>query len=117
MVRIKLIETLREKMGGTYSPGVGAASTKVPVPQYAVTAYFGSISGERGAALARCVRGDRFTHSRADRRKRTSTKSRKNYCARTKSSCGKTATGCRRSYLATRTAKTSPRFSARMRLW
>jgi zinc protease len=54
VVRIKLIETLREKMGGTYSPGVGAASTKVPVPQYAVTAYFGS-SPENVEPLSRAV--------------------------------------------------------------
>ena len=54
VVRIKLIETLREKMGGTYSPGIGSASTKVPVPQYAVTAYFGS-SPENVEPLSRAV--------------------------------------------------------------
>jgi len=34
VVRIKIIETLREKMSGTYSPGIMSSSTKIPLPQY-----------------------------------------------------------------------------------
>ena len=58
VVRIKLIETLREKMGGTYSPGINAASTKVPVGAVLGHGVLRLVSGERGAALARCVCGD-----------------------------------------------------------
>jgi zinc protease len=53
-MRIKLIETLREKMGGTYSPSIGAASTKVPVPQYSIVASFGS-SPENAESLSRAM--------------------------------------------------------------
>jgi len=42
LVRIKLIETLREKMSGTYAPAIGSAATKVPVPQYQLTTVFSS---------------------------------------------------------------------------
>jgi len=38
----KLIETLRENMSGTYSPGIGGGATKIPRPEYSITINFGS---------------------------------------------------------------------------
>jgi len=52
--RIKLIETLREKMSGTYAPAINAASAKIPVPQYSITASFGS-SPENVEPLSRAL--------------------------------------------------------------
>jgi zinc protease len=54
VVRIKLIETLREKMSGTYSPGISSASSKIPIPQYSITTFFSS-SPENVEPLSRAV--------------------------------------------------------------
>ena len=40
-LNIKLIERLREKEGGTYSPGVRVSHTKLPDGRYSITVYFG----------------------------------------------------------------------------
>lgn len=40
VVQIKLIERLREKEGGVYSPGIRVAYTKVPMGRYTFTVYF-----------------------------------------------------------------------------
>jgi zinc protease len=40
--QIKLNETLREQLGGTYSPGVGASPTRVPNPEYMLRVEFES---------------------------------------------------------------------------
>jgi zinc protease len=42
VMRAKLIETLREGMSGTYSPGIGGNATSIPRPQYQITINFGS---------------------------------------------------------------------------
>lgn len=42
LVQTKLNETLREKLGGTYSPGVGGGCTRDPRQEYAVSISFGS---------------------------------------------------------------------------
>ena len=42
VMRYKLIETLREGMSGTYSPGIGGNATNIPRPQYQITINFGS---------------------------------------------------------------------------
>ena len=54
LVRIKLIETLREKMSGTYAPTIASAATKVPVPQYQITTVYSS-SPENVELLSRAV--------------------------------------------------------------
>ncbi|MDB4876574.1 MAG: hypothetical protein JWM41_3020 [Gemmatimonadetes bacterium] len=54
VVRIKIIETLREKMSGTYSPNINSSSTKIPQPQYNVTAFFSS-SPENIEPLSRAL--------------------------------------------------------------
>ena len=54
LVRIRLIETLREKMGGTYAPTIGSAATKIPVPQYQITTVFSS-APENVEPLSRAV--------------------------------------------------------------
>jgi len=54
LVRIKIIETLREKMSGTYSPGIMSSSTKIPLPQYTITTFFSS-SPENIESLSRAV--------------------------------------------------------------
>ncbi|MFI5160712.1 MAG: M16 family metallopeptidase [Sphingobacteriales bacterium] len=41
VLNIKLIERLREKEGGVYSPGVRASHTKLPDGRYSITVYFG----------------------------------------------------------------------------
>lgn len=41
-MQIKLLETLREKLGGTYSPNVGGAGSRVPRPEYAVQVSYSS---------------------------------------------------------------------------
>jgi zinc protease len=41
VLNIKLIERLREKEGGVYSPGVRASYTKIPEGRYSITVYFG----------------------------------------------------------------------------
>ena len=52
--QIKLNETLREQLGGTYSPSVGASPSRVPVPEYIIRVDFGS-SPENVDALSRTV--------------------------------------------------------------
>jgi zinc protease len=42
LVQTKLNETLREKLGGTYSPGVGGTCQREPRQEYAVNVSFGS---------------------------------------------------------------------------
>jgi zinc protease len=42
VMRYKLIQTLREGMSGTYSPGIGGGATKIPRPQYQISINFGS---------------------------------------------------------------------------
>lgn len=54
VVRMKLIEVLREKMSGTYSPGINASASKTPVPQYTIMAFFSS-SPENIEPLSRAL--------------------------------------------------------------
>jgi zinc protease len=54
VVRIKLVETLREKLSGAYAPAINSSSTRIPVPQYSITTFFGS-SPENADLLARAV--------------------------------------------------------------
>ena len=42
VMRYKLIETLREGMSGTYSPGIGGTATKIPRQEYRITVSYGS---------------------------------------------------------------------------
>ena len=42
LVQTRLNETLREKLGGTYSPGVGGACQREPRQEYSLTIAFGS---------------------------------------------------------------------------
>ena len=42
LVQIKLNETLREQLGGTYSPGVDGGCARVPRQQYTISVQFGS---------------------------------------------------------------------------
>jgi zinc protease len=42
LVQIKLNETLREQLGGTYSPGVDGGCARVPRQQYTIAVQFGS---------------------------------------------------------------------------
>jgi zinc protease len=41
-MQIKLLETLREKLGGTYSPSVGGGGSRVPRPEYSVQVSYSS---------------------------------------------------------------------------
>jgi zinc protease len=41
-MQTRLNETLREKLGGTYSPGVGGGCVREPRPEYSITVSFGS---------------------------------------------------------------------------
>ncbi|HVG43336.1 MAG TPA: insulinase family protein, partial [Longimicrobium sp.] len=54
VLQIKLTETLREQLGGTYSPGVGASSDRVPRPEYALQVSYGS-SPENAERLTKSV--------------------------------------------------------------
>ena len=54
LVRIKLIEVMREKMGGTYSPQINSNSSRIPRSQYSITAFFGS-SPDNAEALSRAL--------------------------------------------------------------
>jgi len=54
VMRYKLIETLRENMSGTYSPGIGGGATKIPRPEYSITINFGS-SPENAEKLYRAA--------------------------------------------------------------
>ena len=40
--QIKLNETLREQLGGTYSPGVGGGGSRIPKAEYSIQINFGS---------------------------------------------------------------------------
>jgi zinc protease len=42
LVQIKLNETLREQLGGTYSPSVGGGCSRVPKQEYQISVTFGS---------------------------------------------------------------------------
>ena len=53
-LQIKLIETLREQLGGTYSPGVGSRIGRTPREEYAVQVQFSS-SPENVAKLTPAV--------------------------------------------------------------
>ena len=54
LVRMKIVETLREKMSGTYSPNIYSSATKVPRPQYTINATFSS-SPDNAEALSRAL--------------------------------------------------------------
>ena len=54
LFQIKLTETLREQLGGTYSPGVGAGQTRVPRPEYSIQISYGS-SPENVDTLSKAV--------------------------------------------------------------
>ncbi len=54
VVRIKIIEVLREKLSGTYSPGISSSSSKIPVPSYQIIANFSS-SPENIEPLSRAL--------------------------------------------------------------
>lgn len=54
VVRIKIIEVLREKLSGTYSPGISSSSNRIPVPQYQIVANFSS-SPENIEPLSRAL--------------------------------------------------------------
>jgi zinc protease len=54
LMQTRLNETLREKLGGTYSPSVGGSCSREPRQQYAVTIAFGS-SPENVAPLSKAV--------------------------------------------------------------
>ena len=53
-VQIKLTETLREQLGGTYSPSVGGGGSREPRQEYAIQVSYGS-SPENVDTLARTV--------------------------------------------------------------
>jgi zinc protease len=42
LVQMRLNETLREKLGGTYSPNVGGGCSREPRPEYVIQVVFGS---------------------------------------------------------------------------
>jgi zinc protease len=42
LVQMRLNETLREKLGGTYSPNVGGGCSREPRPEYSIRVTFGS---------------------------------------------------------------------------
>ncbi len=42
LFQIKLIESLREQLGGTYSPGVGSGSSRIPRAEYSIRIQYGS---------------------------------------------------------------------------
>ena len=54
LFQIKLTESLREQLGGTYSPGVGASTSRVPRAEYAIRVSYGS-SPENADRLTRTV--------------------------------------------------------------
>lgn len=54
LVRIKIVEVMREKMGGTYSPQINSNFERIPRPQYGVVAFFGS-SPDNAEALSRAL--------------------------------------------------------------
>ncbi len=54
LMQTRLNESLREQLGGTYSPGVGGACSREPRPEYAVTIAYGS-SPENVTPLSKAV--------------------------------------------------------------
>ena len=52
--QLRLNETLRERLGGTYSPSVGGAGSRIPRQEYSIQIQFGS-SPENVEALTRTV--------------------------------------------------------------
>jgi zinc protease len=42
LLQIKLIETLREQLGGTYSPDASGGGSRIPRPEYSITIEYGS---------------------------------------------------------------------------
>jgi zinc protease len=54
LVRMKVVETLREKMSGTYSPSISSGSVKAPRPQYTINAFFSS-SPDNAEPLSRAL--------------------------------------------------------------
>jgi zinc protease len=54
LVQIKLNETLREQLGGTYSPNVGGGCSRVPRQEYTIQVQFGS-SPENVERLSKSV--------------------------------------------------------------
>jgi zinc protease len=42
LFQIRLNDVLRERLGGTYSPGVGGGANRVPHPEYSIQIQFGS---------------------------------------------------------------------------
>ncbi|MGH7618730.1 MAG: insulinase family protein, partial [Gemmatimonadaceae bacterium] len=54
LFQIKLNETLREQLGGTYSPSVGGACSRVPRQQYSIQVQFNS-SPENVEKLSKSV--------------------------------------------------------------
>ena len=53
-LEMRLLETLREALGGTYSVSVGGQVTKLPRPEYSVSLQFGS-APSRADSLFRAV--------------------------------------------------------------
>ncbi|HYN81486.1 MAG TPA: insulinase family protein [Gemmatimonadaceae bacterium] len=54
LIQMRLNETLREKLGGTYSPNVGGGCSREPRPEYAISVSFGS-SPENVEPLTKAV--------------------------------------------------------------
>jgi zinc protease len=54
LMDIKLTETLREQLGGTYSPDVSGGAGRIPRPEYTITVAYGS-SPENVEKLSRSV--------------------------------------------------------------
>ena len=54
VMQYKLIETLREQLSGTYSPGIFGQSSRIPRPEYTITMQFGS-SPENAEKLYRAA--------------------------------------------------------------
>jgi zinc protease len=54
ILQVRLLETIREELGGTYSITAGGFSEKIPIPQFRVTIQFGS-DPERTDALVKRV--------------------------------------------------------------
>lgn len=53
-LEMRLLENLREALGGTYSVSVGGQATRLPHPEYSVTIQFGSAPG-RADSLFRSI--------------------------------------------------------------
>jgi zinc protease len=54
LLEMKLLETLREALGGTYSVSVNGETNRYPRPEYSITVAFGS-APERADSLYRAV--------------------------------------------------------------